>query len=117
MEDLSFSQIFPNSSQDINTWVISKSDLPGLVASSSNSPGSLLTALVLAFWYQNQPQILTDSGDIITTDSGEEIFCDAIDNFADIQSTYWRALYKNINNQLYKYDQLLVFTYATITGT
>jgi len=117
MNDLAFDQIFPNGSQTVDTWTIAKADLPGLIASNSNSPGSLFTAICLAYWYQNQPDITTDSGEIITTISGEQIFCDAMDLFADINSTYWRLLLKNVNSQVYKYDQLVFFYYATIAGS
>lgn len=116
MNDLAFSQVFPNGSQTVNTWTIAKSDLPGLVASNSNSPGELFTAICLAFLNVNQAILCTDNQQEITTDGNDQIYGDSMDTYTDIQTIYWQLSIDNRNGFFYKNDQLVVFNYEAFTS-
>lgn len=112
MGQLTLAQCFgANATQDINTLVIHKSDLPGLNAVSNNNAESLVVGLLLK-WLENFEGTITTQDGKLTAGNTPITF-----NQGDIATSfnmeYWRVIFRSKLAVKYRIYQMVFHLYES----
>lgn len=113
MLNITFNQLFgANATQDINTLVISKKDLAGLVATDSNKAEQLLVALLVQALSHFEGYLTDRNGTVVTSFQGIPVtYQNHIYKLVDINTWEIQKIDRNNTNYL---QNTLVINFFTL---
>lgn len=79
-----------NATQDNQSLVIRKSDLPGLTPSVNNTAESLLVAILLQSWGEFEGLLVDETGEPVVDETGEAIGYNHRELFEKLNVWFWK---------------------------
>jgi hypothetical protein len=79
-----------NATQDNQSLVIRKSDLPGLTPSSNNTAESLLVAILLQTWNEFEGLLVDETGVAVVDETGEALGYDHKELYEKLNLWFWK---------------------------
>lgn len=79
-----------NATQDNQSLVIRKSDLPKLTPSVSNTAESLLVAILLQAWNEFEGVLVDETGETVVDETGEAIGYDQRQLYEKLNLWFWK---------------------------
>ncbi len=79
-----------NATQDNQSLVIRKGDLPKLTPSANNTAESLLVAILLQAWYEFEGLLVDETGEAVVDETGEAIGYDQRKLYEKLNVWFWR---------------------------
>ncbi|MBD2210190.1 hypothetical protein H6G27_09900 [Nostoc linckia FACHB-104] len=97
-----------NSTQNIDTITIKKSDLPGILAASNNTAESLLVAILLKVLDTLLGKLTDENGNPITDENNQPITFNQGDILDSFYLEYWRTIFRKKGNVNYRIFQFVL---------
>lgn len=91
MQNLTLQQLFgANVTQNEQSIIIRKSDLPKLTPSANNTAESLLAAILLQAWSEFEGLLMDETGESIGDETGEAIGYDQREFYEKLNVWFWQ---------------------------